>query len=838
MKKKILVSLSLFFITTLKLSAQSCFNVSAGNDTTISCLQDTINLKARIPDIRSTENYQVISIPYTPYLYTTPGGTTDPFVDADDNFSDSFLLPFPFCFYGNTYNKLCVGSNGVLTFDVFTNAAREESYVINSSNTLPYSGNSPNDANVFYAPRASIFLAYYDMNPLTSPAGNKIEWRVEGTAPCRRFVVAYYQIGNYETGFCPNATNLCTMQAVLYEGSGIIDVFYKNKPACVASTNGNGISIAGVQNWGQDQAVTPPGKNCTVWTAVNEGFRYVPSGTTSLLNRVELYKNGTLISTGTTSSLGNGELEALFADIYQPEDSMSYVVRAFYQQCDNPAIETEGSDTIIVYKTLNPLDITGSDALCNGGNGTITVNSPTAANIEYSIDGGTTWQTSPVFSAPAGSYTVLARVIGSMCGGTSNTVNIAEPTALSVSPAVMDATCANNSGSITLTPAGGTPAYQYSIDNGVTYQASNQFLNLAPGNYNNLIVKDANGCLLPSPQTVLLIDTMYLDLGADSTICFGSIITIIPITNALTDTFKWTPAATLDFDTVRTPVASPTDTIKYFLTAKWGACQRTDSITINVLHKPVAYAGRDTTICANTSATLKGTATNLSGTVNYAWAPVATLSSPNTAITSARPDSSQQYFLTVTDNYSCNFSVSDSVWVNIMPPINAFAGNDTNAVINRPHQLMATGGGVGASFLWSPSASLNNSFIANPLATLMHDTYFTVLVTDSIGCSESDYVFVKVYEGPNYYLPNAFTPNGDGLNDIFRPIPVGIRSTDYFRIFDRYGKLMFETREWMQGWDGTIKGKPAASGTFVWMIKGIDKNGAVVEMKGTVILIR
>ena len=93
MKKFLLLNLSLLLITTTKLSAQSCFNVSAGNDTTISCLVNCLNLKARIPDVRTSETYQVVSIPYTPYLYTTPGGTTDPLVDADDHFSDSFFLP-------------------------------------------------------------------------------------------------------------------------------------------------------------------------------------------------------------------------------------------------------------------------------------------------------------------------------------------------------------------------------------------------------------------------------------------------------------------------------------------------------------------------------------------------------------------------------------------------------------------------------------------------------------------------------------------------------------------------------------------------------------------------
>ena len=84
----------------------------------------------------------------------------------------------------------------------------------------------------------------------------------------------------------------------------------------------------------------------------------------------------------------------------------------------------------------------------------------------------------------------------------------------------------------------------------------------------------------------------------------------------------------------------------------------------------------------------------------------------------------------------------------------------------------------------------------------------------------------------------AYDVNGDGLNDVFRPVPVGIRSTEYFRVFNRFGEPLFETRQWMAGWDGTIKGKRADGGTYVWMIRGVDKNGKVIEMKGTVILVR
>ncbi len=830
MKKFLLFSLSAFFLfNNSSLKAQSCFNVAAGNDTTISCLQSCLDLKARIPDIKSTDDYQVVSIPYQPFPFTNAGGIlVDPSY-MDDRFSPAIALPFTFCFYGQTYNSCTVGTNGIISFDT-SNAGKENGYLL--PDTIPSSVGVQNTDT--YYPMATIMGPYHDIDPSTATPqqpDKKVEYIIVGTAPCRKLILNFYKIPYYNCGAA-----IVTQQMVLYEGTGIIDIFLKDKPfACGASIVQT--AILGIQNWNRDSAVVVPGRNNTSWSATNEGWRFVPSGSTSLLDSVALYKNGVWVTTGTTVPLGNGELEATFSSICQSEDSMSYAVRAFYRQCNNPAIQTEGSDTIIVYKTLNPLNVTATNALCNAGNGTITINSPTAPNIEYSIDGGANWQTPPMFNAPAGTYTVLARVIGSLCGG-STTATIAEPTALTLLSTSTDADCSNKTGTITLTAGDGTPGYQYTIDNFVTSQLTGQFINLAVGTYNNLKIKDANGCLKSISQSVALLDTMRLELGPDSTICFGTSITLIPQTNALTDTFKWTPPPPLiNYDTIRTPIATPNDTTKFYLTAKWGVCTRKDSIIINVLHKPVADAGKDTTVCYKTDATLFGSASNLSGTVNFAWRPPDSLDSPNMAVTRVRLDTTRQFTLTVTDNYGCNFSVTDSVIVTMQSPLVAFAGNDTIAIINRDHQLLATGRNA-VDFVWSPVAPLNNPFIANPIAVMKNDTYFYVHITDAIGCSDDDTIFIKVYEGPTYYLPNAFTPNGDGLNDVFFPTPVGIRTTEYFRVFDRYGKLMYQTTAWLQGWDGTLKGKPASSGTYVWIIKGIDKNGSVVEMKGTVILLR
>ncbi|MGB4845276.1 MAG: gliding motility-associated C-terminal domain-containing protein [Ferruginibacter sp.] len=908
------ILLSVFFACLLinsNLSAQSCFNVAAGNDTTISCLQPCLDLKARIPDIRTSEDYQVISIPYNPYPFVTaaPLYQLPCMNDQDDKYGDVATLPFVFCFYGANYKDYVLGTNGIISFDI-SNALTGNNYIVSDplpfigSGTATYACPAPPFPDGTLYPKLAIMGAYQDLLPEPADPTYKIEARVEGTAPCRRFVMAYSNVKLY------NCQNLrATFEVVLHEGTGLIDIFIDNNPLCGGSN-----TIIGIQKDGLPATPfsAPPGRNLFQQQIIKEAWRFVPSGPTSLLDSVAVYKNGVWVARGTTTILGNGELEATFSGICQFEDSMSYVIRAFYRQCDNPAMQTEGSDTIIVYKTLNPISTNITPALCPAsGNGQITVTSPLGANIEYSSD-GINWQTSPVFNLPGGTYTITARLIGSLCTGETTvtitapmpfstngikkdllcngqnigevlftpagpdvpfefsanggvtyqtsglftglaagshtfriknnlgctqdtTIIITEPTALNSSASVIPATCPDNDGNIDITASGGTPVYEYSIDNGISYQPANVFLNLPSGNYNAIKVKDANGCISNLAATVILNDTMRLELGPDSTICFGSSIILLPQTNALTDTFKWTPAATLDDDAARNPVASPTDTIKYYLAATWGVCQRTDSVTVNVLHKPVANAGSDTTICYKTNAILYGSATNLSGTVNYAWSPPDSLNTPNNASTVVRIDTTRKFILTVTDNYGCNFSVTDSVYVIMQPPLVAFAGNDTNAILGRPHQMLATGG---VDYVWSPTSPLNNPFIANPLATLFTDTYFHVFVTDAIGCTDDDDVFVKAYEGPTYYLPNAFSPNSDGLNDIFRPTPVGIRSTDYFRIFNRYGALMYETRQWMQGWDGTLKGKPAAAGTYVWMIKGIDKNGAVVEMKGTVILIR
>ncbi|MEY2916662.1 MAG: hypothetical protein RIS73_376, partial [Bacteroidota bacterium] len=166
---------------------------------------------------------------------------------------------------------------------------------------------------------------------------------------------------------------------------------------------------------------------------------------------------------------------------------------------------------------------------------------------------------------------------------------------------------------------------------------------------------------------------------------------------------------------------------------------------------------------------------------------------------------------------------------------NAFAGNDTIAAAGQPVQLNASGG---LSYTWSPATVLSNAAIANPLATLLTTQIFTVKAFTPEGCESFDDVTVKIYKGPDIYLPNAFTPNGDGLNDVFKGIPVGLKQFNYLKIYNRWGQLVFAATDYRKGWDGLWQGQKQPGAAYIVIVNGVDFNNNVIDKKQNFILIR
>ena len=358
--------------------------------------------------------------------------------------------------------------------------------------------------------------------------------------------------------------------------------------------------------------------------------------------------------------------------------------------------------------------------------------------------------------------------------------------------------------------------------------------------------QSTGACEGPRAQINVIVDnSLMVNIGPDTTICQEQKFTFQPVVTPTPTTYAWrslnVPASTIDNPAIANATVSPVNTAIYVLKVSLNGCSKEDTATVNVRWKPIVDASAlPQAICKGDSTLLSGSVSHNTGPVtNFKWTPVDSLITPDSIITWAHPVRNTWYRLTATTtvaDYGCDFSVSDSVKVIIPPTVIAFAGNDTIAVKGVPHQLRGTGG---TNYTWSsPTATLSNPFSQNPLTTLNNDANFFLKVENAIGCAAYDTLFVKVYEGPQYYMPNAFSPNGDGLNDILRGVPAGIANTVYFKVYNRYGQLMFETNQWLKGWDGTFKGKPQPNGVYVWMVKGVDRNNVTVEKQGTVMLIR
>jgi gliding motility-associated-like protein len=166
-----------------------------------------------------------------------------------------------------------------------------------------------------------------------------------------------------------------------------------------------------------------------------------------------------------------------------------------------------------------------------------------------------------------------------------------------------------------------------------------------------------------------------------------------------------------------------------------------------------------------------------------------------------------------------------------------FAGNDTIIVKGEKVQFNASGGDA---YTWRPATNLNDTVISNPLGFYPDTGRFTyyVHVKSEFGCSGYDTIKVIVVGQAEFFMPNAFTPNGDGKNDIFRPIAVGYSGLKYFRIFNRFGQVVYDKTTLDGGWDGTFNNKLCDLGTYYWEIFFTDRYGKDSFLKGDVTLIR
>jgi gliding motility-associated-like protein len=338
--------------------------------------------------------------------------------------------------------------------------------------------------------------------------------------------------------------------------------------------------------------------------------------------------------------------------------------------------------------------------------------------------------------------------------------------------------------------------------------------------------------------TVNVLDYITVSLPADTTICLSDSFQLRPVSYALK--YVWTPGTALSDSTIKYPNAAPSSNITYQVTANLGKCQDKASINVKVFPYPQAYAGADTIICWGTTARLSGTIV----ADNFTWSPDSSLLNASTLRPVADPLITTSYILTVQNTQGCPKPVMDTVVVSVIPQVVVFAGNDTSVVVGEPLQLHAVSTDSAlVSYTWTPGDWLDNAYVYDPVATItstaVDSIVYLATATTSQGCTGSDALTVKVYKTlPDIFMPNAFTPNGDGKNDVFKPILVGITGLNFFRVYNRWGQLVFATSENEKGWNGLLHGEKQEPGAFVYMVQGIDYLGKTHFKKGTFILIR
>jgi gliding motility-associated-like protein len=479
------------------------------------------------------------------------------------------------------------------------------------------------------------------------------------------------------------------------------------------------------------------------------------------------------------------------------------------------------------------LSYTATTATCGNPNGSITVTASGGTGAyQYSLSAGNFYQASNEFlGLGAGIYPVTVEDANGNIGVVDATIPGVQGPQISAIPTA--ATCLNNNGTVQITTTGGTAPFAASIDGGPSNAGQTSWTGLDSGTH-SIAITDGNGCETSATVLVPLIDTLTDTAGTVAATCEGVGVTLPVISNGAS--FTWVPAAGLSSSTVADPVATPSATTTYTVTATLGICSDTASATVTVLPAPVAVAGASDTLCPGKSVQLVG-----SGGVTYQWSPGTYLSDSTSADPMVeQPAQTVTYFLKVTGANGCSSldSAATTVVVTAAPKVSA--GDDTAVVIGQSIQLNASDVDSSGftSYVWSPAQGLSNPDIANPTTVITGDITYTVLATTPSGCSATGTIVIGAATTANIIVPNAFTPNNGGSNGLLKVNAFGIQLLKYFRVYNRWGQLVFATSNADLGWDGSVGGQQASAGAYVWVAAGIEYNGRPVQREGTVILIR
>jgi gliding motility-associated-like protein len=390
--------------------------------------------------------------------------------------------------------------------------------------------------------------------------------------------------------------------------------------------------------------------------------------------------------------------------------------------------------------------------------------------------------------------------------------------------------CGNNNGSASVSVTGNTGPYTISWST-TPVQTTATINNLAAGTYTATIT-DAAGCTSTQTVTVtqLTSPTSITASATPSSICSGSSTQLsVQATGAGLSTYTWTPGN----NTTATVTVTPTVTTTYTVLGNDAAgCPYSRQVTVVVNQKPNAPTILGAQVCGGTGNLQVQTP---QAAYSYAWYNTATGGTP-VATGSGYPvnlTSPQTYYVEAI-NGGCA-STRTAITATPLPAAQANAGGNKIIIAGDAIQLNATGSQ--GTYLWTPATGLSATNILNPTANPITTTTYTLNVTNAQGCTASDRATITVIA--NCIQPmEAFSPNGDGTNDLWL-ISSG-NCLQYARVvvFNRYGSTVYESNDYKNNWDGTYKNKPVPDGTYYFIITYKLVSDRVVTLRGNVTILR
>ena len=298
--------------------------------------------------------------------------------------------------------------------------------------------------------------------------------------------------------------------------------------------------------------------------------------------------------------------------------------------------------------------------------------------------------------------------------------------------------------------------------------------------------------------------------------------------------YDWSPAIGLSDPNISNPLATPDKTTSYVLTSRslGGGCRTLDTVVV--------------------------TASSVSSNMNLLGKDVFCAGFGDSAVLQVDPAENIQWYR---DNVAIRGAVSDKFKVTLSGTYHAVIVSAEGCIINTekksividkarqgitypleyaianlPYRLSARTFGSGV--LWNPGTYLDNDSIVSPLFKGSTEQLYAIEIKTNTGCITIDTQLVKIIKSVDIYVPTAFTPNGDGLNEVLRPTLMGVKELQYFRVYNRWGQLLFETKTKRDGWDGKLNGKPQTTSVVVWEAQVLGVDGKTYSETGTSVLVR